>query len=78
MTFLDFSLHEYHNITIGLFTSLEALLFDHLGVIDEANELPFAQVNYSLRHVISHVYYSNLFVPRSESLVCEKRIIDHP
>ena len=42
---------QKHDVTISLFGLLEQLLFDHLSVIDEADELPFAKVEHALRHV---------------------------
>ena len=40
-----------HDITVGLFVAHEALLLNHLRVVDEADELPHAQVNDTLWHI---------------------------
>ena len=47
-------------------------------MIDEADELPVAQVDQPLRHVVCHVDDCNLFVAWSERLVGEKRVIHDP
>ena len=47
-------------------------------MIDEADELPVAQVDQPLRHVVCHVDDCNLFVAWSERLVGEERVIHDP
>ena len=52
-------LHEQHHVTVGFFILVEAFLFDHLSVVDEANELPLTQVDNLLWHILSQMndYY---------------------
>ena len=44
---------KYHDVTVGFFGFLKALLLHHLRVVHKADELPVAQVNDALRHVVS-------------------------
>ena len=77
-THLMLSSDKKHDIAIGLFGLLKQLLFDHLGVIDKADEFPFAEVEHTLRHVERHMNYCDLPVLRIERLVGEQRVIYHP
>ena len=43
--------YKQHDVTICFFVLFETLLFDHLSMIDEADELPLAQMDDALRHV---------------------------
>ena len=54
-----FHFDEQHNVTIGLFILVEAFLFNHLSVVDEADEFPLTQIDHLLRHILSQVndYY---------------------
>ena len=48
-----FHFHEEHHVTISLFILVEAFLFHHLSVVDEADELPLTEVDHFLRHILS-------------------------
>ena len=54
-----FHFDEQHHVTIRLFILVETFLFHHLGVVDEADELPLTKVYHLLRHILSQVndYY---------------------
>lgn len=75
---LSLASHKEHNVAICLLALFKQPLFDHLRVIYEANELPFAEVDYSLRHIQGHMHYCYLFVHRSVGLVSEERIVNDP
>ena len=51
-------------------------MFDHLGVIDEADELPFSKMDDPLRHIHSHVDNNNFFVHGTPALVGQQWIVD--
>ena len=42
---------QEHDVAVGLLVLAKQLLFDHLSVVYEADELPLTQVNDALRHV---------------------------
>ena len=67
---------QEHDVAVGLLALAKQLLFDHLSVVYEADELPLAQVNDALRHVESHVHNHDLTVSRSPTLVRQKRVVD--
>ena len=52
---LVFALDEKHDVAIGLFCLVKALLFYHLSVAHKAYELPISKVNYALRCIVSQV-----------------------
>ena len=70
--------HDKHDVTVGLLVELEEPLFNHLSVVDEANEFPFAQIYHFLWHVLDHVNNSYFGVLRIVCLVSQKWIIDDP
>ena len=67
---------QEHDVAVGLLALAKQLLFDHLSVVDKADELPLSQVNDALRHVESHVHNHDLAVLRSPALVRQKWIVD--
>ena len=66
---LSFTSYKEHDITVCLFLFTEQLLLNHLRVINEADELPLAEVDYPLVHILSHMNNSYLFVVWGNSLV---------
>ena len=46
-------LDEQHHIAVRLLILVEAFLFDHLGVVHEADELPLAETDHLLGHILS-------------------------
>ena len=75
---LIFASDEEHDITVGLLALLEELLFDHLRVVHEADELPLAQIDDLLRHVQGHMNDCDLTVLRIVRLVGEEGIVYDP
>ena len=53
-------------------------MLDHLRVVDEADELPIAQVNDSLWHVLRHVDDRDFFILWRERLVGEQWVVHNP
>jgi len=47
-------------------------------MIDKADELPLAEMDDTLGHVLSHMDDCDLLVIWSDGLVGQKRVIDHP
>ena len=70
--------HQENYVTIGLFPAIKAPLFDHLGVVHEADEFPLAEMHDALRHVEAEVHDGDLFVVGGECLVGHERVIDDP
>ena len=77
-TDLALAAHEEHDVAIGLLLLAEELLLDHLRVVDEANELPLAQVDDLLGHVKCHVHDADLFILRRVTFVGQQGVINDP
>ena len=75
---LVFALNEKHDVAIGLFCLVKALLLYHLSVVHKAYELPISKVDDALWSVLSQMQYCYLIVLRIESLVSHQRIVDNP
>ena len=69
---------QEHDVAVRLLALLKEALLYHLRVVDEADELPLAQVDDALRHVHGHVHDRDFLVHRSPVLVRQERVVDHP
>ena len=72
------SANKEHDVAVRLLELAEELLLDHLGVVDEADELPFTQMDDALRHVERHVHDCYLAVGGRVGLVGQQGVVDHP
>ena len=78
VTIFVHALDKNHDVAVGFLDFLKTLLLDHLRMVHEADELPVAQMNYSLRHTVRQVNDRNLLVSWSECFVRHQRVVNHP
>ena len=65
-------------VAIGLLPAIKATLFDHLGVVNEADELPLTEMHDALWHVKAEMHYGDLLVVGGECLVGHEWVVDDP